>query len=56
MNYVGESSVPGYIVVELKDGRRVRWATDGINRVIEFGSLNPANANYRVGGKVIGHL
>lgn len=42
-----------YIVVELKDRRRVRWARRGNVEVIEFGSLNPKNANYVPGGKVL---
>ena len=42
-----------YIVVERSDGRRVRWPADGKNEIIEFGSLNPRNKNYKPGGKVL---
>ena len=42
-----------YLVVELKDRRRVRWQKTGDIEVIEFGSLNPKNENYVTGGKVL---
>lgn len=42
-----------HVVVELKDQRRIRWPKDGQNEIIEFGSLNPNNKNYQVGGKVL---
>ena len=43
-----------YFVVDThKDNRRVRWPKDGRNRVIEWGSLNPKNANYVPGGKAL---
>ncbi len=43
-----------YMVVELKDGRRVRWRyARGPIAVIEFGSLNPKARNYQPGGRII---
>jgi hypothetical protein len=45
-----------YIVVQRSDGRRVRWPLDGQNELIEWGSLNPQNANYQLGGRVTGKV
>ncbi len=43
-----------YLVVELKDQRRVRWPKDKRNTLLAFGSLNPKSANYEPGGKIVG--
>lgn len=42
-----------YLVVELADRRRVRWAKNKPMHILEFGSLNPHNANFVRGGKII---